>query len=314
MKTQKNVTFILLLLLLLYSAEAQNPTSFYPFKGFHVGITGQAEFIQKPTYVALTGTDPAPKARWSYGWEAGMEFSYHFAKYFGVSIGINYGTIFAYTRDVYLSTVPKINPGGTWDEEWKEVNMYDPFRKPGPSMKETEMLIPIKLEFHYPLRKDLFFTAEVGVKLQGLFKRLDYDKNDIGGYATGYGYWIKPHTGTQGIIINYYDDVGWRNLTKVNCHLLLGIGLYYKLPYGDLLRFTTGVNISFKNIIEGYYVYHLTDSYGTFAVKNDFIYTQLSYIHTLNWQKAKKYLKKQEISFSSKKERRQEIMKLLKDR
>jgi hypothetical protein len=74
------------------------------------------------------------------------------------------------------------------------------------------------------------------------------------------------------------------------------VGLYYKLRYGDLLRFTAGVNLSFKNIVEGRYIYYLSDSFGTFAVKNDFIYTQISYIHTLNWQKAKKYLKKQELS------------------
>ena len=304
---------ILLLLLLFCRVEAQKPPSFYPFKGFHVGITGQAEFIQKPMYVALTGTDPAPKARWSYGWEAGMEFSYHFAKYFGVSIGINYGTIFSYRRLIYLSTIPDQNADGTWDEKWKEINRYDPDPLPGEGMRKTEMLIPIKLEFHYPLCKNLFFTAEAGVKLQGIFKRLVYEKNALGGYATSYGYLITTPPDKPDEYIPYYEDVGWRNLTKVNCHLLLGIGLYYKLPYGDLLRFTTGVNISFKNIIEGAYVYWLTDSYGTLAVKNDFIYTQLSYIHTINWQKAKKYVKKQGITFSSTKERKQEIVKLLKD-
>ncbi|MCL1968417.1 MAG: hypothetical protein FWF65_02455 [Bacteroidetes bacterium] len=56
---------------------------------------------------------------------------------------------------------------------------------------------------------------------------------------------------------------------------------------------------------------YLTDSYGTFSVKNDFIYTQLSYIHTFNWQKAHIYLKKQEYSFASKKERRKKIVEML---
>jgi len=44
---------------------------------------------------------------------------------------------------------------------------------------------------------------------------------------------------------------------------------------------------------------------------NDFIYTQLSYIHTLNWQKAKKYLKKNDYSFATKKERRKKIVEVL---
>ncbi len=50
-----------------------------------------------------------------------------------------------------------------------------------------------------------------------------------------------------------------------------------------------------------------------FSVKNDFIYTQLSYIHTLNFQKAKRFLKRKEVSFSSKKERRKRILDLLND-
>ena len=285
---------------------AQEHVSFYPFKGFHVGITGQAEFIQKPTYVALIGTDPAPKARWSYGWEMGIEFSYHFAQFFGVSVGINYGTAISYERAFNISNFPipylmrgKINKGHSSVDGWQEI----------------EILFPVKLEFHYPLRKDLFFTAEAGVKVKGIYERLWYGKNAKGIHGSGYSYYdpedSDPETGVH-YSTTYYDDWGVYDAGKISCNLLLGIGLYYKLPYGDLLRFTAGVNISFNNIIEGHYQYYLTDSYGSFAVKNDFIYTQLSYIHTLNWQKAKKYLKKQELSFSSKKERRQKIMKLLK--
>ena len=281
---------------------AQKPVSFYPFQGFHVGITGQAEFIQKPTYIALTGTDLAPRPRWSTGWEIGMEFSYHFAKYFGVSLGINCGTILSYNYDVYLSTIPN------YDGTWKEVNRYDA-PTPGAEMFDNEILFPIKLEFHYPLCKDFFFTAEAGVKIKGIFI---YEKGEIMSYGSGLSFTrCLPDTPGEHEVIDYYQDQGVRNIDKINCDLLLGIGLYYKLPYGDLLRFTTGVNLSFNNIIEGYYQYLLTDSYGTFAVKNDFIYTQLSYIHTLNWQKAKKYLKKQEHSFSSKKERREKIIELL---
>ncbi|MCL1850863.1 MAG: hypothetical protein FWF70_05625 [Bacteroidetes bacterium] len=112
-------------------------------------------------------------------------------------------------------------------------------------------------------------------------------------------------------MIDYFDMGRWKDVSKISCNLLVGIGLYYKLPYGDLVRFTAGANVSFNPIMEGYYVYHLTDSYGTFSVKNDFIYTQLSYIHTFNFLKAKKYLKRQEYSFSSKKERRKKIIDLL---
>ncbi|MDR2980006.1 MAG: hypothetical protein LBV02_06170 [Bacteroidales bacterium] len=293
--------------LLLCNSHAQGVPSFYPFKGFHVGLTGQAEFIQPCSFVALTGTDPAPRARWSSGWEAGMEFSYHFAKYFGITLGINYGTVLSYKSDVYLSSVPD-GYGG-----WKDVNEYDPSVL---NLRFNEFLLPVKLEFHYPLRKDFFFMAEAGVKVKGVVRRLlyDYEDGDIGTYATVTNFSNYPASGDRPEVINYYNDLGVRNMGKISCDLLLGVGLYYKLPYGDLLRFSAGANISFTNIIEGSYVYHLTESHGTFAVKNDFIYTQLSYIHTLNFQKAKKYLKKQEFSFSSKKERRNKIIDLLNTR
>jgi len=277
-------------------------------KGFNVGVTGQAEFVQKCSFVHLTGSDLPPRARWTYEWDIGIEFSYHFAKYFGISVGFNYGTIFSYKRELYFSTIPDFEGG------WKEVNKYEQSML---VVSNREMLFPIKLEAHFPLRKDLFFVAEAGVKIKGIFQRLDYGKDAIGSYGTSYGFIIlPPYTSNDEVEyegISYYNDVGWRNLSKIHCDLLLGIGLYYKLPYGDLLRFTTGINMSFNNIIEGYYKYHLTESYGTFAVKNDFIYMQLSYIHTLNFQKAKKYLKKNEYSFSSKKERREKIFELLKN-
>ena len=284
MKRKQTIAFMVLLLLIMCRIEAQNLPSFYPFKGFHIGLTGQAEYIQKCTFTALTGTDPAPRGRWTSGWEAGIEFSYHFAKYFGISVGVNYGTVLSHNRDVYKSTIPD-GIGG-----WKEVNKYEPSIS---RHSDNEILFPIKLEFHYPLRKDLFFMAEAGIKIKGIFQRLNYGKYGIGTYRRNYDFIIDiPNTLGEYVIINYYFDYGWRNLSQISCNLLLGVGLYYKLPYGDLLRFTAGINMSFKPIIEGYYHYYLTNSYGTFSVKNDFIYTQLSYIHTLSWQKAKKHVKK----------------------
>jgi hypothetical protein len=305
MPIKKNAPLLVLSLLLLCASKAQNTMpSLYPFRGFHIGITGQAEYIQKCSYVYLTGSDPAPKEKWTYGWETGVEFSYHFAKYFGVAVGFNYGTIFSYNAHWYLGTVPYM--GG-----WKEVNEYDDF--PRGATHSNEILFPIKIEFHYPLCKRLFFTAEAGAKIKGVSQRIIYRKHNdaIGGYSRGHSYFsINPDETIE--YINHYDDEGYRYLSQIHCDLLLGIGLYYQLPYGDLLRFTTGVNVSFKPIIEGYYQYFLTKSYGTFSVKNDFIYTQLSYIHTFNFLKAKRYLKKNEYSFSSKKERRKKIFEMLK--
>ena len=107
-KPIKIAGFISIILLISSHFVAQNLLSFYPFKGFNVGITGQAEYIQKCSFVTLTGSDPAPRPRWTYGWETGIEFSYHFAKYFGISFGIKVGTILSFNYDVFLSTIINI--------------------------------------------------------------------------------------------------------------------------------------------------------------------------------------------------------------
>jgi hypothetical protein len=304
MKIKTHTPLLVLSLLLLFYSNAQNNMpSFYPFKGFHVGITGQTECIQKCAFVALTGSDPAPKPIWTYGWETGIEFSYHFAKYFGISLGINYGTILSYRNDIFLSTVPYY--GG-----WKEVNKYDSFAS---TLHNEEILFPVKLNFHYPLSKNIFFNTEIGIKIKGIGKRINDGKDRREIYSRDKAYITPPQYSSSGSFEQtmYYEEWGIRYLSRINFDLLLGIGLYYKLPYGDLLRCTAGVNISFNPIIEGYYVYLLTKSYGTFSVKNDFIYIQLAYIHTFNFIKAKKYLKNNGFSFSSKKERRKKIIEML---
>ena len=305
MKKKVFIVFIVLTLLLC-NTEAQNVPSFYPFKGFHVGITGQTEFIQKSSFVALTGTTPTPNPRWTYGWEVGIEFSYHFAKYIGLLLGVNYGTTVSYNSDIYNSELPE--GMGEWIVNGYDRNFMNPNFK--------EIIFPVKLEFHYPLRKDFFFIAEVGIKIKGVEGRLAYNKYGIGlgTYSKGSHLPATPDDYNSELNVYetkpYYEEVGIRDESKISCNLLFGLGLYYKLPYGDLLRLTAGVNISFSYIVTGYYQYFLTESYGTFAVKNDFIYTQLSYIHTFNFQKAKRYVKRQEFSFS-KKERRSKILDLL---
>ena len=286
---RKSIPFFILFLFLSFSVEAQKSPPFYPFKGFHVGITGQAEFIQKPAFFLLNDGDPIPKGRSTVGWETGIEFSYHFAKYFGFSAGINYGTALSYDCAIYWRTIPGYN------DVWGTANDYEPRHSP---VQDEEIMFPIKFEFHYPLHKNFFLTAEAGVKLKGIQHRLSYGKDVTGNYSSSVGVLVRPDPDVDPNVpsdeIPYFRYWGKRNLSEITCNVLIGLGLYYKLPYGDLLRFTTGVNLSFKNIIEGYYVYEISQSWGIFAVRNDFIYTQLSYIHTLNWQKAKKYLKKQE--------------------
>ena len=300
---KSKIAFIVFFLLMLFRSEAQNVPSFSPFKGFHVGLTGQAEFIKQPRFYTTIAGDPTPRGVRTYGWEAGIEFSYHFAKYFGVSIGLNYGTALSYDCSIYWQVIPGFN------DVWGTANDYRPRQSP---VQDSEFMFPIKFEFHYPLHKNLFFTADAGVKLKGIQHRLSYGKDVTGRYSSGDCVLVwsdDPNVPDE--IINYFDYVGKRKLSKIHCDLLLGIGFYYKLPYGDLLRLTAGLNVAFGFIVKGDYIYHLSGSEGKFDVKNDFIYTQLSYIHTLNWQKAKKYLQKNDYSFATKQERRKKIVELV---
>ena len=307
---KKPIAFVVLFLLFKFIAVAQKPLNFYHFKGFHVGITSQVEFIEKPEFIYFMDEDLVPQGRWTCGWETGIEFSYHFAKYFGVSAGINYGTALSYKCAIYMCIIPGFN------DKWENAHFSDLS-----SIQDHEIMFPVKFEFHYPLHKNLFFTAEVGAKIKGFFHWLNYAKEGNNGkfrYSSGVVVLVPnadndPNKPMDQI--DYFDYWGTRDVSKISCNLSLGIGLYYKFPHGDLLRFTAGINKSFNNILEGEYryLYFPVRSYGKFFVKNDFIYTQLSYIHTLNWQKAKKYVKKQEYSFSSKKERRGKILEVLKD-
>jgi len=145
---KSKIAIFLIISMISFRLEAQNFPSFYPFKGFHVGVIGQVEFVQKPMFYLINDGDPIPKGTWSYGWETGIEFSYHFAKYLGVSIGINYGTALSYDCAIYWRTIPGFNDGeGT-------ANNYSPRRSP---MQDEEIMFPLKFEFHYPLLRPLFF-------------------------------------------------------------------------------------------------------------------------------------------------------------
>ena len=296
MKTLKSIFLIVLFLLLLSYPEAQSSPSFYPFKGFHVGITGQAEFINKSTFIPFNSFNPFinvpdPSGVMTYGWEAGIEFSYHFAKYFGVSIGMNFGTVLTYNYKFFRDRRPDTF------EVWEKASKYER------QDYEIGSHFPIKFEFHYPLRSNFFLTAEAGIKLKGIFNGIVYGNRQMKMYTH---------------VLSYEEtDIfltrGYRDISKVRCDLLVGLGFYYKLPHGDLLRFTAGINHAFSPDLVGEYMYLIPLSGGSFAVKHDFIYTQISYIHTLNWQKAKEYIKNQEYSFASKKERREKILELLKN-
>lgn len=298
-------TKIIIMATLLFCAcslAAQNSPKISPFKGFHLGVTYQAELAQKCNMLPLVGDYEYPPIPLNtYGWELGLEMSYHFAKYFGISFGLNYGHVATVSYKYHMTEGLLLYDG------------YDPYISQGGYDKihrgsfEKEWVFPLKLEFHFPLCRNLYFTSEIGIKIKGV-ESLHYEKGDWGGYENSISVQTKPAT-VDSIIncVSFFNVAANYPLHEINIDLIVGAGLYYKLPYGDLLRLTTGVNLAFKDFMSGYYAYLFHNTYGTFSVRHNFLYTQLSYIHTFNYEKAKIWLKRNKIPFESKKERRSYI-------
>jgi hypothetical protein len=294
------------------SLSAQSRPGFSPFRGFHLGATWQGEVVQKCNMTPLAGDYEYPPVPLNtFGWELGLEISYHFAKYFGVSLGFNYGTAAAWNYKYYMT-------GG--------LTLYNYANKPyiseagydGPIgygyPKHRECFFPLKLEFHFPLCRNLYFVSDIGIKIKGLPL---YPEEISTGYSATYseGFSVKIADSNHNIVsVEFFEVAGRRyeDDLKVNVDFVIGAGLYYQMPHGDLLRLTMGANLAFKDWISGYYAYWLHDTYGTFSVRHSFIYAQLSYIHTFNYEKARHWLKRNNIIFESKKDKQHYIFEMLK--
>jgi hypothetical protein len=302
------ITMLATMLFCICSLSAQNSPKISPFKGFHLGVTYQAELVQKCSMLPLVGDYEYPPIPLNtYGWELGLEMSYHFAKYFGVSFGLNYGYVFSFGYKYHMTEGLQLYDGY---EPYLSKGRYEKFL--GETIHKKEWVFPLKLELHFPLCRNLYFTTDIGIKIKGVENSLIYEKGDFGSYEIGVSVQTEPATPDSIIYpAAFFDILGKQPLYGINIDLVIGAGLYYKLPYGDLLRLTTGVNLAFKDFMSGYYGYWLHDTYGTFSARHNFLYTQLSYIHTFNYKKARNWLKRNNISFSSKKERRRHIYEML---
>jgi len=293
---KKYVFFIFLTMSICsYAQELQTqsiPIS-KPFKGFHLGVTGQVEVVEKIAFTSFSKSEFAPIPRQTFGWEAGLEFSYHFAHYYGVSVGLNVGTIRSYLFEYYM------RGSKIWDNGIDDYVCI-------PDNYKLDFLVPVQFEFHYPLKHNFYFTASVGMKLKGLL--YCYKKE----YNYSHEHVISAVTDKQDDAIDIFEMGYEKDLAKLEVDFLSSVGVYYRLPYADLLRLTIGANVSLNNSISGYYKYFDPLSSGTFTINNNFLYFQLSYIHTFDFKSIKKQAKKNNLSFSSKKERNKYLLNLLK--
>ena len=119
-----------------------------PMNGFHLGYTIQYDLIEPIVYQEVNeegfGERPRSRSPLLHGFHAGVEFSYHFADYFGISAGLNLGSIGHYetiSLDFDNSTIRQ-------------------------SIPKYGLSLPLKIEFHYPLRDNLLLTVSTGVRIR----------------------------------------------------------------------------------------------------------------------------------------------------
>lgn len=312
MKTRIITITALLLLSFTFQVKAQIKTTFDPFNGIHFAVCGQAEFIQPAKYTPKDITCAKPLSRWTTGGNGGVELSYHFAKYFGVAIGARKGTSIAYNEIPFYGDIILLGEGRLPGVETTA---------PHTTFRENDWFVPFKLEFHYPIAKNFYIMAEVGGTINAFLQKEraeDPTNKFFEFYCTDHlspaylypqrEYQPRPET-------VYYHSYFYRQDNKIEYDLNFGAGIYYMLPYGDMIRFSVGYNRAFRDFFRGsykYYRFHNGDN-GTFSIKHDYIYTQLAYIHTFNYEKVKKMFTYQERVFNSNKERRNEILKFMKN-
>ena len=120
--------------------------------------------------------------------------------------------------------------------------------------------IPIGFEFHHQIAKsDFFFVGNVGVNLHNFVQplaRIIYSDNDFN--------------------MELYD----MKKRPLHADFQLGVGLLYRLPYNDLIRFTVKTNLSFKDHYEGYLMYNPANLHlGTVSNSNNYMSLGIAYIH-----------------------------------
>ncbi len=294
----KKIIFLLPFMLGIVFSNAQKPHH-YPFNGFHLGLTLEGDYFSPASFHPTTGSTIVPKSLWSKNASVGLEVSYHFARYFGISAALNWGQHTLIVEEPYYTSIPGHG------NNMEELNYYGKRQ----NRMETVWSLPLKFEFHFPVGKNFYFLGEMGGALRGFqFKQLLDGPSSyvITDYNDSYLSSLEPEDKTL-----IYEHVIHRNDNSIVCDMMCGLGAYYMLPYGDFLRGSFGVSCSFKSDFTGQYRYPANNISGTSDIRHSHLYLQLAYIHTFNYERAKRALNKQGVLFQSKQERRDAIHKLI---
>ena len=256
----------------------QNPV--FP-NGFHLGVNVEGNVAEKLSVHRIAGDLLEPKAYPALGWKAGLEFSYHFCDYFGVSAGLDIGTSsqFAFREYCTEFDFPAILQGS-----------YFPLKSRG---RFHSLQIPIKLDFHIPIKQSHWSVyGRIGVNLIDVLQATYY-------VASGRNPMVAEEMCWK-IRYGYYDDsdcfqflYDW-NGYKLKVDAQLNLGVYYQLPYRDLLRFGVVANLAFQDKFSGYYKYRLHHGeYGSMTYRHNYLGVELGYIHRFKTRK-ERVMKKME--------------------
>ena len=233
--------------------------------GFHIGYTIQYDLIEPIVYQEYVNGEAGEitHSPLLHGFHAGAEFSYNFANYFGVSAALNIGTV-----GFYETITPTYHTGTG--------PLYTRLYK-----AKYGLSVPLKFEFHYPIRDNLLFTVSVGHRIRTPFSAFAY------GLSTTEG---KIETQRNSDLSSYsvYD----RNL--IYDDIMLDAGLYYRLPNEDYLRFAVGLNAGGSVFMQGS-VTSVSPHEGVVVIRppgeyksshrNNHLYFQIAYIQSFNKQR-----------------------------
>lgn len=231
-----------------------------PMNGFHLGYTIQYDLIEPIVHQEYVNGEAGEitHSHLLHGFHAGVEFSYHFADYFGISAGLNLGSIGHYetiSLDFDNSTIRQ-------------------------SIPKYGLSLPLKIEFHYPLRDNLLLTVSTGVRIRTPLNTF------VEGFSNTEGK-LQTQTYTfQDYLDIHYNSVYDRNV--INADILLDAGLYYRLPNEDFLRFAVGLNAATTNFMqgtesmEGTSVIPPTGGYIKSSHRNNHLYFQIAYIQSFD--------------------------------
>lgn len=257
----------------LFSYAQKSADPLFP-NGFHIGLRGEGYLISSLKFTPYNGSN-AIYADPCLGSKAGIEVSYHFARHFGVSLGIDYGTtLHSGSRHI---NIPLSQYYEGMEDQVTTFGVYDVIH---------QFQIPLRMEFHFPLyNSNWMFCSAVGVNFVNVFETIGYavsKKNFFPNSSVSDIFTVSIQKENENEIPVLEGELSRpKEMTrKLEADLFLNLGVYYRLPYNDLIRFQAVFNYSFKDRMTGKYTYLATpNECGTISYRHNYIGLELAYIH-----------------------------------